>query len=126
MGSFEIWLEVLSWTKALFEATTLGVDLYKAYDQHKRERSTITEARRVSENVSTFSPEEVEAMLKRLQSCRDRFVTEGSGQARRQCLCSVFKDAIEGNGGELPRIDDWQNIFSRLQCPKQKLTPLHA
>jgi hypothetical protein len=126
MGSFEVWLEVLSWTKALFEATTLGVDLYKAYDHHKREHSTIAEARRVSETDSTFSPEEVEAILRRLQSCRDRFVTEGSGQARKQCLCSVFKDAIEGNGGVLPHIDDWQNIFSRLQCPKQTLTPLRA
>ncbi len=120
MGSFEVWLEVLSWTKALFEATTLGADLYQAYDRHRREKDTIAEARRVSETDSTYSPEEVAAILKRLQACRDRFVTEGSGPARRQCICSVFKDAMDGNGGKMPRIDDWQNMSEQLSCSKKR------
>jgi hypothetical protein len=120
MGSFEIWLEVLSWTKALFEATTQGIDLYRAYEGHRREQSTIVEARRVSETDSTYSPAEVEAILKRLQACRDRFISEGSGQARRECLCSVFTDAMNGIGGALPRIDDWQRMFSKLCGPPAK------
>jgi len=119
MGSFEVWLEVLSWTKALFEATTLGADLYTAYDQHRRERDTIAEARRVSATDSTYSPEEVDAILRRLQACRDRFVTEGSGPARRNCLCSVFRDAMEGNGGQMPPIDNWRGMFDQLNCPSK-------
>jgi hypothetical protein len=118
MASFQAWLEVLSWIKALFEATTLGVDLQRAYQQHHEERATIDEAQRVSVAFSTFSEDEVEAILKRLKACRDRFITEGSGQARRQCLCSVFKDVIDGNGGTLPHIDDWENIFRQLSCSK--------
>ncbi|HVW78707.1 MAG TPA: hypothetical protein VHB45_13925 [Alloacidobacterium sp.] len=119
MGSFEIWLEVLSLTKALFEATTLGADLYKSYDAHRKEHDTIAEARRVSKTDSTYSPKAVEAILKRLEACRDRFVLEGSGPSRKQCLCSVFRDAMEGNGGELPQIDDWQNMLQKLNCRRE-------
>ncbi len=118
MASFQVWLEVLSWIKALFEATTLCVDLQRAYQQHRAEKATIAEAERVSRVFSTFSEGEVDAILKRLQSCRDRFITEGSGAARRKCLCSVFQDVIDGNGGTLPHIDDWESIVRQLSCPK--------
>ena len=119
MASFQVWLEVLSWIKALFDATTLGVDLQKAYQQHRAEKDTIAEAERVSQVFSTFSEDEVKAILQRLQACRDRFITEGSGMARRTCLCSVFRDVINGNGGTLPHIDDWENIFRQLKCSKE-------
>lgn len=118
MASFHVWLEVLSWTKALFEATTLGVDLRNAYEQHRQEKDTISEAKRVSETVSTYSEEEVEALLNRLKQCRDRFIQEGSGPSRAKCLCSVFADAMAGNGGQLPDIDDWQKFYRQLNCPK--------
>ena len=59
MASAAIWLEVLSWIKALFEATTLGADVYKAYEQHKGERETQQEAARISMAYSTFSDQEV-------------------------------------------------------------------
>jgi hypothetical protein len=120
MASFHVWLEVLSWTKALFEATTLGADLRKAYEKHRKEKSTIEEARRCSRVFSTYSEEELQAVLKRLEGCRDRFVSEGSGTARRQCQCSVFKDVIDGNGGDLPEIDDWRRIFRQLRCSEVK------
>jgi hypothetical protein len=121
MASFHIWLEVLSWTKALFEATTLGADLRKAYQRHLREKDTIAEAQRVSQTFHTFSEEEVQALLDRLKACRDRFITEGSGPARAKCLCSVFADAMAGNGGELPVIDDWRRFYRKLNCPKINL-----
>jgi hypothetical protein len=35
---------------------------------------------------------------------------------RNNCLCNVFKDLIDGNGGVLPDVDDWQRICSQL-CP---------
>jgi hypothetical protein len=33
---------------------------------------------------------------------------------------AVLNDAIDGNGGLLPLIDDWQNIYQQLNCNKQK------
>ena len=116
MASFQVWLEVLSWIKALFDAIKSGADLQSAFQRHRMERATIAEAQRVSRTFSTFSQQEVEAILKRLQSCRDRFISEGSGTARRKCLCSVFKDVVDANGGRLPLIDDWENIVRQLSC----------
>jgi hypothetical protein len=118
MASFHVWVEVLSWTKALFEATVLGADLRKAYERHRQEKDTIAEAERVSQTFSTYSEEEVQAILNRLKDCRDRFVKEGSGPARQRCLCNVFKDVVDGNGGKLPRIDDWERFYRELNCSK--------
>lgn len=67
MASFHVWLEVLSYVKALVEATTLGVDFKQAYDRHRQERETIAEAERVSQTFSTYSEEEVESLLRRLK-----------------------------------------------------------
>jgi len=119
MASFHVWLEVLSYAKALFEAITLGADVRQQYQKHRNERDTIAEAERVSQLFSTFTEDEVQAILDRLKACRDRFIKEGSGPARKQCLCNVFKDVIEGNGGRLPRIDDWENMHRQLNCPRQ-------
>lgn len=118
MASFHIWLEVLSYVKAFFEAVTLGADLREQYQKHRNEQDTIAEARRVSEVFSTYSEQEVRAILDRLKACQDRFVKEGDGAARRRCFCQVFKDVIEGNGGILPRIDDWENIHRQMNCPR--------
>ena len=118
MASFQTWLEVLSWTKALFEAIVLGADLRKSYEQHRQEKDTIAEADRVSHVFSTYSEDEVRAILKRLEDCRDRFIKEGSGPARQRCLCNVFKDVIAGNGGRLPQIDDWERFYRELNCSK--------
>jgi hypothetical protein len=118
MASFGVWLEVLSYVKALFEAITLGADVRELYQKHRTERETIAEAERVSQAFSTYSEQEVEAILERLKACRDRFIKEGSGPARQRCLCNVFRDVIEGNGGTLPHIDDWENIHRQLNCPR--------
>ena len=118
MASFQTWLEVLSWTKALFDAITLGADIRKAYNRHRNERDTMAEADRVSRTFSTYSEEEVQAILDRLQACRDRFIQEGSGPARKRCLCNVFNDVMAGNGGRLPLIDDWERFYHELNCTK--------
>jgi len=112
----QLWLEVLAWTKALFDATTSSVNLYDAYTKHKAERDTQEEASRVSSVYSTFSEEEVNAILKRLHGCRDRFVTQGGGEERAKCFCSVFDEVRIGNGGNLPDIDDWKRMFAVLKC----------
>jgi hypothetical protein len=117
MAPFHVWLEVLSYVKALFEATMLGKDVREQIRQHRNEPATIAEARRLSLD-STYSDEEVEAILERLKACQELFVKEGNGAARKRCMCNVFKHAIDGNGGKLPRVDDWQNIHRQLNCPR--------
>jgi len=81
MASAHIWLELLSYVKALFEAITLGADIREQYKKHRRERDTLVEANRVSDVFSTFSDQEVQAILERLKACQDRFTKEGDGAA---------------------------------------------
>jgi hypothetical protein len=118
MASFLAWLEVLSWIKALVDATTLGADLQKAYERHRQERDTIAEAERVSVAFSTYSEEEVQSLLNRLKGCRDRFIAQGGGADRAKCICSVLNEAMDGNGGTLPVIDDWEKYYRELKCSK--------
>ena len=118
MASFHVWLEVLSWIKALVDATTLGADLQKAYERHRQESDTIAEARRVSVVFSTYSEEEVQALADRLKGCRDRFIAQGGGAERAKCICSVLNEAMAGNGGRLPHIDDWERFYRELKCSK--------
>lgn len=116
MASPEVWLEVLAWTKALFETTKASIDVFATYRKCHADKDTIQEARRVSTAYSTYSQEEVKALLRRLEGCRDRFIEQGSGQDRAQCLCSVLNEARIGNGGKFPEIDDWSRIYSELNC----------
>jgi hypothetical protein len=135
MVDIVIWIEVLSWIKALFDAAELGDKLYnyyeqqrggpsirrepewvieRAYEKYKNSPDTRLEAKRVSIQYSTFSEEEVEAMLKRLKGCRDRFIKQGGGEERVMCICSVLDEVKKGNGGVLPNIDDWKRIYASL------------
>src|ERR1700722_19193985 len=100
MASPELWLEVLSWVKAIFDAAKSGEDAYESYEKHKREKDTIQESQRVSVQFSTYSDAEVQAILARLKGCQDRFVRQGGGGDRSQCLCSVLNEVREGNGGQ--------------------------
>ena len=58
----------------------------------------------------------VELLLSPLKGCRDRFIQQGGGTDRSRCICSVLREAQEGNGGTLPEIDDWENIYRQLRC----------
>lgn len=120
MATPQTWLEVLAWTKALFDMITASENVYDAYERHKNERDTQQEARRVSTAFSTYSEQEINAMLDRLKGCRDRFIDQGGGRERAKCFCSVFKEIIEGNGGKLPLIDDWERMYATLGCWKQR------
>ena len=44
MASAQILLDVLAWTKALFEATKASVDLVATYTKYRNDRATIREA----------------------------------------------------------------------------------
>ena len=32
------------------------------------------------------------------------------------CICSVLNEAKVENGGQLPIIDDWPNMYDQLRC----------
>lgn len=111
-----LWLDVLAWTKTLFEATKATIDLRSTYEKYRLDSDTIRESQRVSLSFSTYSEAEVEEILRRLEGCRDRFISQGDGADRARCICSIFRHVMDGNGGVLPVIDDWGNIFRQLKC----------
>jgi len=119
MASPELWLEVISWVKTLFEATKAAIDLRTTYENHRRDHATIEESKRVAAAFTTYTEEEVQSLLRRLEGCRKRFISEGGGKERAQCICSVLREAAIGNGGTLPDIDDWQSIFDQLHCTRE-------
>jgi hypothetical protein len=118
VASYEAWLEIFAGIKAVFDTTTNAADVQEAYDQHRREPDTQAEARRASKTLSTYSDEEFEAIKKRLKACRNQFIKEGRGAERAQCLCRVFDEMMEGNGGVLPRYDGWERIYRQLCSEK--------
>lgn len=110
------WVEALAGLKALYDVVQFGADYASAYAKHRRERETITESQRVSAQFSTYSDREVEDIIRRIEECRDRFIRQGSGKDRARCLCSILNEVREGNGGRLPRIDNWQGMYEDLRC----------
>lgn len=111
-----LWLEALAGLKALYDLTSGIPDYWASYKRHKEDRATIAESNRASQTFSTFSEAEVEAIIRRIEGCRDRFISQGSGRDRARCLCSVFKEIIDGNGGQLPEIDAWERMYRQLRC----------
>jgi len=111
-----LWLEALAGVKALFDLFEGAPDYYARLRAHMQESDTIAESKRVAETFSTYSDEEVHSLLKRIEGCRDRFITQGGGADRAQCLCSIFNEIRLGNGGTLPLIDDWTRMYGQLRC----------
>lgn len=48
MAPPDVWLQILAWTKTLFEATKAAIDFDDTYARYKNDRETLREARRVS------------------------------------------------------------------------------
>jgi hypothetical protein len=117
MASPDKWLEALSTAKAVFESIKSGIDFLSALRKYRSDPATIQESRRISVAFSTFSDEEVDSITQRLEECRKRFAAEGSGKQRSKCFCNVFADVKDGNGGDIPVIDDWQDMYRQL-CAK--------
>jgi hypothetical protein len=116
MANALLWLEALAGLKALYDLIQGAPDYWASYQRHRAERETIAEAQRVSEVYSTFSDAEVNELIRRMNGCRDRFISQGGGADRARCFCSILIEAMEGNGGRLPVIDDWQRMWDQLQC----------
>ena len=108
----------LAGLKALYDLVESGIDYATSLARHRAESDTIAEAGRVSRAYSTYSDEEVEELIKKIDGCRQRFIAQGSGADRARCFCSIFKEISDGNGGDVPRIDDWQRMYKQLCSEK--------
>jgi hypothetical protein len=116
-----LWLEALAGLKTLYDLGQGGIDYAASLRKHRQESDTIAESQRASAAFSTYSDGEIEELIKKIEGCRDRFITQGSGTDRSRCLCGIFKEMSDGNGGTLPNIDDWQRMYEQLGCRQQKL-----
>ena len=116
MASPLLWLEALAGLKALYDVLEFGVDYTVAFAKHRAEADTISEANRAASLLSTYSDAEVEELLRKIEGCRSRFIEQGGGADRARCLCSIFREIRDGNGGDLPNVDDWQRMFNQLKC----------
>jgi len=116
MASPLLWMEALAGPKALYDLVQGGVDYAASFQRHRQESDTIAESRRAASVFSTYSDREIEELVKKIEGCRDRFISQGSGADRVRCLCSIFTQIKDGNGGRLPMIDDWTRMRDELKC----------
>jgi len=116
MASALLWLEALAGLKALYDLAQGGIDYAASFRRHRSENDTVAESGRAAALYSTYSDAEVQELIKKIEGCRDRFIMQGSGADRTRCICSIFQEIAAGNGGKLPKIDDWQRMFDQLKC----------
>lgn len=116
MASPLTWLEALAGFKALYDLVSGVPDYYANLRRHREERATVRAAHLASERYSTFSDKELTEIIAKIEGCRDRFIVQGSGKDRARCLCSIFNEIMDGNGGELPDVDAWREMYAQLRC----------
>jgi len=116
MASVFLWLEALAGLHALYDLVRTGADYATSFARHHSEPKTRSEAELASAKFSTYSDEEVNELINKIKGCRDRFISQGSGKDRARCLCSILNEIKDGNGGTLPNIDSWRDMYNQLQC----------
>jgi len=100
----------------MIDVLTIGREPFQAYLQNRsRDPLLQRNAAALERAFSTYSDRELDAIKMRIESCRDRFVREGSGPQRKICLCSVLQDVKDGNGGSIP-IEEWERAYEQLGC----------
>jgi hypothetical protein len=116
LASPQIWLQLLATIKAVAESVTSTIDVGTNINRYLSDSETIQESRRISRVFSTYSDDEVNAIARRLDECRRRFIAEGDGEQRRKCMCNALTDLKAGNGGQLPHADHWYEYWEQLRC----------
>jgi hypothetical protein len=101
---------------AMADVYTVGRDTFSEF-LSRRQSSPDYQAKGqlLQHAFSTFSDAELEAIKKRIEACRDRFIREGSGGQRKTCFCSVLTDVKDGNGGVI-NDPDWRRAYEQLGC----------
>lgn len=101
---------------AMVDVVQLGKESFQTYLKRRQGDPSLPDKERaLSIAFSTFSAPEIRSIHERIESCRQRFIEEGSGSARRGCICSVLHDVREGNGGSIPD-PEWEKSFQQLNC----------
>lgn len=114
------WANLAAIVSAMAEVYRTGKEEFQAfYERFLKDPQIQRDAERLQQAFSTYDDDEIDEIAERINRCRDRFKEEGSGQARRRCLCSVLRDVKDGNGGSLPDVDHWQGIYEQLKCAVQ-------
>jgi hypothetical protein len=119
MASVTTWHEVLAGFKALYDLSKSGSDYSTSYLKYRSDPGIDAEARRVSLIFST-SRREIEALIRDIEECRDRIMSQGGGTNRASCLCNIFNQIKAGNDGNVPPIDDWQRMYDELGCSSMR------
>lgn len=116
MLSLEQFSELAAIISAMADVYLIGRDTFSAYLTRRMRASDYqTRGQILLDVFSTYTDDEVDAIEERIKRCRDRFIREGSGNARRKCICSVLSDVKAGNGGTIP-VGDWKKIYDQLKC----------
>ena len=101
---------------AMVDVIQLGKETFQEYLSRRQRDPTLAAKEQALANAfSTYSDTEVDAIMERIESCRQRFIDEGSGVPRRNCLCSVLRDVRDGNGGTIPD-PEWERNYNQLNC----------
>jgi len=110
------WAALAANISAMIDVYRIGKETFETYfDRRLNSKSNADKAKALEQSFGTYSDSEIDAIEARIQSCRDRFITEGSGEARKNCLCSVLQDVMMGNGGTIPD-SEWSNVYDALGC----------
>lgn len=111
------WNAIAAMISAMADVITIGRESYDFYLRLRHaDPSTAETAEILAKAFSSYSPDEIAAIENRITRCRDRFIQEGAGEARRKCFCSVLRDVRDGNGGTFPN-PEWERTFTHLNCP---------
>lgn len=110
------WEGLAAVISAMIDVVRLGRDAYADFLSQRREDPDLgAKANGLAAALGTYSEDEVAAIIERIERCRRRFVAEGSGAARKRCICSVLRDVRDGNGGTLPN-EEWEAAWRQLRC----------
>lgn len=101
---------------AMADVYTVGRETFASYLRARQSDANYEAAgERLLVALGSYNDREVNRIKARIEGCRDRFIAEGGGSDRKDCLCSVLREVRDGNGGTLPD-KGWQKTFEVLGC----------
>jgi len=109
MANLEIAAQVATIFSAIATAAKYSLTYAEALKRQDPEKIRAQAARL----VNTYSDRELESLKDRIQACRDRFADEGDGKQRTRCMCSVYRDVLDGNGQNFP-LPEWEEDYGIL------------
>lgn len=110
------WAALAATISAMADVIQFGERTFDRYFRARRDSpENARKVEALQQAFGTYSDAEIEAIRRRVEACRERFIGEGSGEARKKCLCSVLRDVRDGNGGTIPD-EEWSRYYDVLGC----------